>query len=116
MGGGYQRLSSFKRRIDKRIGGHRVGVARLAAMVAADIQSSKEKQGERERGENGRQRESEREREGEKERERADGKSTEEHDETTWQQGIARRTAQGSPRVLYLPMDRAGEPHMQGRQ
>ena len=30
---------------------------------------------------------------------RADGKSTEAHSETTWEQNIARRTAQGSPRV-----------------
>ena len=46
---------------------------------------------------------------------RAAGKSMEAHSETTWEQNIARRTAQGSPQAYYLPVDRAGDFHMHRR-
>ena len=80
--------------INKGIGGRRAAVARLAAMVVADIKKEQPRQNRRE-NEGEQQTESERERE----RKRADGKSTEEHSETTWQQGIARRTVQVSQGV-----------------
>ena len=77
--------------ISKGIGGRQGAVARLAAMVVVDIKKgAAKKELGRTKGNN---RHSQRERKG------ADGKSTEEHSETTWQQGIARRTVQASPGV-----------------
>ena len=69
------------------IDGRQASVARQAAIVIADIK--KEQREERE----------EKHRQNQRERKRADGRSTEERSETTWQQGIARRTVQPSPGV-----------------
>ena len=139
--GGYQRWSSFKRRNEQRDwwtpgsggkasrdGGCKYKSEETDKKTEQEGRRDRERERERERQrERQRERETEREteteterqrerqRERERERERGDGKSTEEHSETTWQQGIARRTVQGSPGVLHLPMDRAGESHMQGR-
>ena len=77
--------------ISKGIGGRRGAVARLAAMVVVDIKKEQPRQNGERTKENNRQ--------SQRERKRADGKSTEEHSETTWQQGIARRTVQASPGV-----------------
>ena len=71
--------------INKGIGGRRAAVGTLAAVVAADIKVRRQR--------------NEGEQQSQRERKRADRKSTEEHSETTWQQGIARRTAQASPGV-----------------
>ena len=73
--------------ISKGIGGRQASVARQAAIVIAAIK----KGAARRRGKNYRQ--------SQRERKRADGRCTEEHSETTWQQGIARRTVQPSPGV-----------------
>ena len=96
-------------KIDKGIGGHQATVARLAAMVAEDTKGSSRKQEEAERVREREDRQRHRKREEtetgteEKRRKvdsrRADEKSTEAHSEITWQQNIARRTAQGSPRI-----------------